>query len=213
MMSSCGVAAIIPARNEAQTVALVVAAARACPLVYDVVVVSDASTDTTAEGARQAGARVIESHEPLGKGMALKRGVEATSAGVLLFLDADLRGLTADHITSLLTPVCAGSHAMMVGLRDRGRWSRWVEPHLPLVSGERALRRELFTSLPDDVLAGYRVEVALNLACRKRGWKAGSVFFDGVHIRTKVEKVGWWRALWQYVGMWSQVAGAYLRGM
>lgn len=204
------VAVVIPAHNEEETVGGVVAAARACTLVDRAVVVSDASVDRTALRAREAGAEVIESREPLGKGMAIAHGVEATTEPVLIFLDADLRGFTSKHIEALLGPVLVGTHAMNVGIRDRGKMSRLIGPMLPLVSGERALRREVFTSVEKRHLHGYRVEVALNDACRRRGWKYGSVFMPGVHIKTKLEKVGVCSAALQYAKMWWQVGSAML---
>jgi glucosyl-3-phosphoglycerate synthase len=51
--------AVIPARNEAATVADVVAAVRGCRSIREVVVVDDGSTDGTAEVALAAGAKVV----------------------------------------------------------------------------------------------------------------------------------------------------------
>jgi glycosyltransferase involved in cell wall biosynthesis len=50
---------VMPARNEAGTVAANVAAARGCRHVRDVVVVDDGSADGTGDAAAAAGARVV----------------------------------------------------------------------------------------------------------------------------------------------------------
>ena len=206
---STRVAAIIPAYNEEATVARVVLAARQTPKISEVIVVSDGSTDATAHLARQAGAHVVDLSSQSGKGRAMLAGVEATDADLVMFLDADLLGLAPRHLHLLLEPVLSGHCAMSVGVRDRGWISRWIVPYLPLVSGERVLSRDLFLSLPIASLDGYRVEVALNAACRARRGRICTVFFPGVHIRTKISKVGWRRGLSQYVRMWLQVLHAF----
>ena len=88
-----GLEVIIPAYNEERTVAAVVAAARACPLVERVVVVDDGSTDRTAEIARRAGAEVVRLRPNRGKTAAILAGGEATSSPILILLDGDLLGL------------------------------------------------------------------------------------------------------------------------
>src|SRR5579875_843850 len=115
------VAAILPAYNEEATIADVVAALKACPLVSEVVVVSDGSTDRTAEVARRAGAQVVELPVNHGKGGAMRAGLAHTEAEVLLFLDADLVGLTPQHVADLLQPVLSGRSEMAVGVFEGGR--------------------------------------------------------------------------------------------
>ena len=112
-------AAIIPAWNEARTVGAVVYAALDSPFVDDVVVVDNASNDGTAAVAAAHGARVVEEPTP-GKGEALRTGVAATEADVVVFLDADLVGLRADHIDWLVSTVANGRADMACGLFDRG---------------------------------------------------------------------------------------------
>ena len=202
------VAAIIPAFNEAETIAGVVETAMRSPLVDEVIVVSDGSTDCTAEAARQAGAQVFDLPTQSGKGSALRHGVTWTDAPIVLFLDADLRGLREEHLESLLSPVLSGSRQMNIGLRDRGKFSRFLGPRLPLISGERALLRTIFEMVPDEHLKGYMVEASLNFACRSHGLVYGSVFMSGVKIRTKFQKVGW-KAFPQYARMWWQVLKAF----
>jgi glycosyltransferase involved in cell wall biosynthesis len=66
------VAVIVPAYNESQRVAAVVAGLR--PHFGSVVVVDDGSTDETADLARAAGARVVRHPGNLGQGAALQTG-------------------------------------------------------------------------------------------------------------------------------------------
>ena len=96
------VAVVIPAFNEERTVARVIRAARNSPGISQIIVVNDGSTDRTSAVARKAGAEVIDLPVNMGKGAAVAEGVKATTAGVLLLLDADLVGLRPSHIRALL---------------------------------------------------------------------------------------------------------------
>ena len=91
MPPHCAVSIIIPAYNEADRIGDTVAAVLRFAGVREVVVVDDGSPDGTAQVATDAGASsVLVNEKNLGKGRSLMRGVEASSGGVLLFLDADL---------------------------------------------------------------------------------------------------------------------------
>jgi glycosyltransferase involved in cell wall biosynthesis len=201
---STGVCAIIPAFNEASTVAAVVRELKSSPGIAEVIVVSDGSTDATAAEARAAGATVYELPTNQGKGAAMMEGVRHTTAPIVLFADADLKGLTSVHVERMLRPVVDGEMAMCVGLRDKGFLSG-IAKHLPLVGGERALKREVIERIHERYLHRYMVETALNYHCRMKGWPYGGVFLKGLSIRRKMEKVGVWKGLVQYVTMWSQV--------
>jgi glycosyltransferase involved in cell wall biosynthesis len=84
------VSLIIPANNEAETLAAVVAGA--LPLVDRVLVVDDGSDDDTAAVARAAGAELLAHPRRLGKGTALRSGLDALLpevSGYLMFMDGD----------------------------------------------------------------------------------------------------------------------------
>lgn len=112
-----GVAVVIPALNEEQSLPLVLAA---LPPVGRVIVVDNGSTDRTAERAREAGAQVV--HEPRrGYGTACQAGIAAAAAAgaeILVILDADF----SDHpeeLPLLVDPVLEGRADMVLGDRTR----------------------------------------------------------------------------------------------
>ncbi|MBI5370340.1 glycosyltransferase [Candidatus Uhrbacteria bacterium] len=209
-MNRPSVCAIIPAFNEETTIAQVVRPLVTSEGIDEVVVVSDGSTDETAHLARREGATVLELPRRGGKGEAMHFGVEQTTAQVLAFFDADLRGLTHEHVERLLLPVVNGGRWMNVGIRDRGRLWTWVSHHLPLISGERAMRREVFEGIPAEYLHGFMVETSLNYYCRTHRLRYGAVDLPGLSIRRKYEKVSWPRAVVQYTRMFWQVGEAML---
>jgi glycosyltransferase involved in cell wall biosynthesis len=183
-------AAVIPAWNEAETVGAVVYAALDARLVDEVVVVDNASTDATAAVAADHGARVVKELTP-GKGQAMRTGVAAANdASVVVFLDADLVGLRSEHIDGLVASVVNHEVDMACGLFDRGPVANPIFLEgLPVLTGQRALRRELFEQLDLADVRGYRVEAALNSLVAQRGLRRCDQVLPGLWHRTKEEKL------------------------
>ncbi|MBM4015230.1 MAG: glycosyltransferase [Planctomycetes bacterium] len=98
---------VIPALNASARIATVVEFARRSPLVQEVIVVDDGSTDETAALATAAGARVITSTF-LGKGGSMADGLFAANEEHLLYLDGDLAGLVPDLVERMAAPFVAG---------------------------------------------------------------------------------------------------------
>ena len=92
---------LIPAKNEAATVAEVVRGARLHG--EDVLVVDGASTDGTAARAREAGARVLEDRGR-GKGRAVRAAIPHLRGEVTVLMDADGSHDPAD-IPRLVAPI------------------------------------------------------------------------------------------------------------
>lgn len=157
------VAAIVPAYNEEITIGMIVRTLKRMPLVNEVIVVSDGSEDKTVENARKYGATIIELQENIGKGGAMKVGTQHTDADVYLFIDADLVGLTSDHIKRLLDPILAGTAQMTVGVFEDGRLATDLAQKIaPFLSGQRAITREVFDQIPNLENSRFGVEMALS---------------------------------------------------
>lgn len=204
------VTAIIPAYNEAHTIGDVVSVVRSCSFVNEVIVVSDGSTDETSSIAKEAGAIVIDLEQNVGKGKAMIEGFQHTNAEVIIFLDADLIGLTTKHAEQLVRSVLDGKRVMQVGIRDRGTFWTRVSHHFPLISGERAIRRDVVKAIPDRFYHGFMIEVAFNYYCRSRKLSYGAVDLIGLSMRRKYQKVGWPKAVVQYVAMTAQIIRAMI---
>ena len=183
------VVAIVPAHNEAPRVGTVVRVLRASPLVGRVLVVDDGSTDDTSGAARSAGAEVLRLSPNRGKGQALFAGVNATREPVVLFADADLRGLLPDHVRVLVAPVLAGRAVMACGLRDYGNYNNQLQRGLPYITGERAVLRSVLARVPADFWRGFRVEAGINAAAARSGPVVDAVLY-GLSIVPKWNKGG-----------------------
>ena len=99
------ITAIIPAYDEEKTIGNVLKPLSAISLIDEIIVISDGSHDNTAKIARNYKARVIELERNQGKTNAVLTGVKNTDADIILMLDADLIGLSYEHIMNLLQPV------------------------------------------------------------------------------------------------------------
>lgn len=185
------VSAVIPAYNEEETIADVVRAVREAPIVHEVIVVSDGSTDATAQNAAAAGARVIELEENRGKGGAMAVGVQQSRGEILLFLDGDLVGLTPAHVEELVRPVLKGKAPMTIGIFESGRMATDLAQAIaPYLSGQRAVRRSVLEDLSEMEVSRFGVEIALNRYIKDRQLKPVEVPLRDLTHRMKEEKMG-----------------------
>jgi len=194
---------VIPARDEEPTVAGVVTAARAARGVGRVFVVDDGSSDGTAAEAARAGAVVLSRppREPGSKARALALGVEAASAPVLVFFDADILDAGPGHFEALATPVLGGDAWLSCGMISYGRLRDPLFLRLPPITGLRAIRREVFEAIPDGKRNGFQIEIMINEVIARRGLPSTIRVLPGLRHRSKVQKIGWRRGLPSHLGM------------
>lgn len=194
------VSVCIPARNEEATVGSIVRSVHAdlvvaAPLVDEVLVLDDASTDATATVAREAGAQVVPVRSVLaetgvghGKGNVLWRSLYAATGDILCWVDADLRSFEASYVTGLVAPLVSSPEPVFVKAsyersfhgtpREGGRVTELLArplierlfPHLASIrqplGGEYAARRHAIESIP--VVEGWGLELALLIDISER---------------------------------------------
>ncbi|NLG85427.1 MAG: glycosyltransferase [Firmicutes bacterium] len=201
---------VIPAYNEEATVAGVVKAARACPLVRRVVVIDDGSRDRTAEVAQAAGAEVVRLPQNRGKTAALVAGEMATAAGVLVLLDGDLLGLDPSHLEALAAPVLCGEAAMTIGIFQEGRLLTDLSQRVtPFLNGQRALRRELLMGLHGAERRRYAADTLLSRYARYRRLPVRMVPLRGLTQGMKEEKLGVFKGFLSRLRMFAEVGWAF----
>jgi glucosyl-3-phosphoglycerate synthase len=118
---------IIPALNEAATIANVIRFCFADKNVTQVIVVDDTSEDDTVAIARGEGAHVIIS-KARGKGISMKEGIDEATNDIIMFLDADIDPYPEKTISLLTTPLINDDADFVKGAfaRNAGRVTELV---------------------------------------------------------------------------------------
>jgi glycosyltransferase involved in cell wall biosynthesis len=195
-------AAIVAARNEADRIALTVAALRAELPEAAIYVADDASTDGTADAALAAGAVVIGRRRPHGKGANVTAAAEAALSvepppAAVLLCDGDL-GDSAGRLVRLLEAVDAGECDLAVAAFSRraggglgialafarGAIRRLcgLETAAP-ISGQRAMRTEVLrATLP--FASGYGMEIGMTVDAVRAGYRLREYELDLEHRAT-----------------------------
>lgn len=117
-------AVVIPVFNEEMTVAELLRTVLAQPLVQEVIVVDDGSTDKTWEALQPVGkseprVRLVRQPVNQGKGAALRTGFQAVTAPLAIVQDADLEYDPSEY-ASLCAPILAGKADVVFGSRFAG---------------------------------------------------------------------------------------------
>ncbi len=194
------VSVCIPARNEVATIGSIVATVieelvRDVPLVDEVLVIDDHSTDGTAAVARAAGATVVAAADVLpthgsghGKGEALWKSLFVSTGDLVVWCDGDLVDFDPAFVIGIVGPLIERPEIGFVkGFYDRplneqgeggGRVTELVArpllsflfPALSTVEqplgGEYGGRREILEQLP--FVTGYGVDIGLLIDVSRR---------------------------------------------
>ena len=189
------VTAIVPAYNEEKTVGAVLDVLASSKKIGRIIVVDGGSTDSTGKIIKKYKSKklkIITMESPKGKGEAVKIATEGIKSEIILFFDADLIGLTHEHIEKLLKPVNQGA-SMVIGLRDKGNaFGNMLMPYFPLTGGERAITLEAFMQIRKcPLISGWGLESVMNDYCKKKRLKVAKVRLDGMdHIGLQTKKYG-----------------------
>jgi glycosyltransferase involved in cell wall biosynthesis len=190
------VSVVIPAFNEEEGIAAVVADLNARHDWREILVVDDGSSDATAERAQAAGARVVRHPYNKGNGAAVKTGIREAQGDVILLMDADGQHDPEDA-DRLIAKI--GVYDLVIGARSardqkmvralgnavfQGLASWLTGRDIPdLTSGFRAARRvrmlEIIHLLPN----GFSYPTTSCLALIKAGH---NVAFEPIRARVRV---------------------------
>ncbi len=113
---------VMPCYNESRTIETIVGSVLAAPLVGELIIVDDCSTDGTRDllaGFDDPRVRVILHDVNQGKGAALRTGFDAVTLPYVIVQDADLEYDPADY-PSVLAPILSGKADVVYGSRFLG---------------------------------------------------------------------------------------------
>lgn len=206
------VAVVVPAKDEAARIGAVIRAVLEATLPTEIIVVSDGSRDGTADVARGfPGVKVIDLKVNGGKAAAMLAGVRATAAPLIMFLDADLQGLHGTHVDRIIFEVFSDNCDMCVGIfRGGEKWSDAAMKVSPALSGQRAMRRELFESVGNVADLGMGIEIALEKAAKRRRARVKRVVLYGVSNAHKEKKLGFVKGVAARTKMFVEITEAML---
>jgi glycosyltransferase involved in cell wall biosynthesis len=215
---------VMPVYNERNTLREVISRVLAVPLDIELLCVDDGSTD----GSREILAELQASHSQIhvhlqpanmGKGAALRRGIQASTGDFVIIQDADLEYDPAEYPT-LLEPLIQGRADVVYGSRFLGGgphrvlyfWHSVGNSILTLISNAltnmnmtdmetcyKVFRRETIQSIPlEEDRFGFEPEVTVKVAKRRlRVYEVGISYSGRTYAEGK--KIGWkdgFRALW-----------------
>jgi len=200
--------ALIPAFNEADTIAQVVT--RISPHVHAICVVDDGSTDGTAEAARGAGADVMANPGNRGKGAAIRAGLSrvlARDCTHVLLIDGDLQHLPEEAPLLIAEAEKTGADVVL-GERRFDRLSMPASRFHANRIGSLALSRFMGVAIRDtqcgfrlfkaDALRalrlrarGYDIETEMLVKLKRRGGRIARVPITAVYTgqRSKLRPV------------------------
>lgn len=217
------VAAVVPAYNEAGRITSVLDIISSAPSVDEILIVTDGCTDSTNDEVRawldaradqsRPNCRLYALTTNIGKGGAMTYGAHRTDAEVLLFLDADLIGLKVQQVEDIVKPCLMEDPAdMCTGLFGAvrgglfGWWLGVCHRFWPSMTGQRAIRRDLFLSIPGLTHSRYSVETAITrFAMADPSIRVDHIYLHDVTHPIKEEKQGAWKGSLNRMRMYYEI--------
>ncbi len=188
------VSAVVPAYNEEERVGKTVQALKKIPVLGEIIVVDDGSTDRTAVEAWKAGALICRLSINGGKSEAMREGARLARGDILAFVDADLEE-TAQEFNWLIDAVINDEADMVIAALKSSRraglglvkalafWTIYKNTGMKMtapLSGQRVLKRALYESLYFSA-DGYAAEVALTVESLQKGFRVKEIPLEMSH--------------------------------
>jgi len=203
------IAAIVPAFNEEKRICNVLEVLSKSNIIDEIIVVDDGSSDNTYGIARLYTKNVLSLSKNIGKGGAIIKGLQVCDADIMILLDADLVGLTEEHILNLLMPVIKLEVDTTVGVFQAGRlFTDLAQKIAPFLSGQRVITKSMADDIHSFEITKYGFEVAISRYIKYQKLKVKKVvLFEMTHVM-KEEKMGLIRGSNSRIKMYWQIVKA-----
>ena len=197
MADPSDISVVIPAYNEADSIANIVAAMASVASWREIIVVDDGSVDDTAARAEGAGAKVVRHPYNKGNGAAVKSGIRRAGGDFVLIIDGDGQHRPADAsrlaarlgeydlVIGARSALTQANMARRVGNDALNRLSSYLTGrHIPdLTSGFRAARRECLLEFLHLLPNGFSTPTTTTLAFIKEGY---NVAFEPINASARL---------------------------
>jgi glycosyltransferase involved in cell wall biosynthesis len=186
------VSCVVPAYNEAKRISDVIHILVIHPLIDEVIVVNDASTDNTQKILEKISGITLINHEVnRGKTQAVMTGVKKSKNDLVILIDSDLIGLSKEAITNLILPIVNSESDMTISLR-KNALSIYKMMGIDFVSGERVFNKKLLLDHEEKLqhLPGFGLEVFINQLVITQNLRLKVVYWDTVISPRKSAKIG-----------------------
>jgi len=165
---------IIPAYNEEKNIGRVLDVVVKLDFIDQIIVVDDASSDNTLKILNKYdNLQIIRHQNNQGKGGAIVSGMKKAEHDLLLFLDADLVGLKAEHLLELLSPIIFTKKAdLVLGVFDLSKLkaTNLANRIVPAISGQKAIWKKSMPRISELKNSKYGVDIIIfqNVPKRRR---------------------------------------------
>ncbi len=198
---------IICAKNEEGRISNVLKVVHKHPLIGEIIVIDGSSKDNTVKEAKRfKGVKIIENPRCYGKTHAMVQGCKKARSSKIIFLDADLVGLSKKDVTNLITPVIKNGIDMTMSMRKNTTfWFKLLGQDY--ITGERVMDKKKAYEILKDV-KGFGAEVKINQYYLDNNLKFIFIKCPDLIFVTKKEKVGLLRGFYENLVMCKQIFNA-----
>lgn len=203
------VTAIVPAYNESERIGPVLDILTTYPHFQEIIVIDDGSTDDTKKVIERYPVTLIHNTVNQGKAFCMDVAVRQAKTDVIFFCDADIKGLKHSVIDDINEPVVNNKVSMFIGMRNRKIYIlHTLVNFVPLLGGERALKKSLWIMLPDFYKKNFRIEAALNFYAKYYADGFDIKVFHGVSQTIKEKKYGFAKGFKHRIRMMTDITVA-----